>query len=301
MSPRFVLTADRKGLDMVRGRWTEILEHAEEIVLSYTTRVTLRQLFYRLVADGSLSNTRSEYGQLSAKTAQARRDGWFPALMDRTRDIERFYPLFQDTDEALRWVKDRYRRDRTEGQEYSIYLAVEKAGIVEQLNQWFGRSLGIPILPLQGYSSQSFVDQVACDAADDMRSDDAEGIHYANLDPDGNPRPTVLIYAGDFDPSGEDIDRDFEKRTACWDCVHRVALLPEQINQYNLPPAMGKASDSRAKDFVAKHGRLIQVELDALPPPTLRGLYAEVIDRYWDNEQYELVMAQEKEERESLA
>lgn len=279
--------------------WSAVLEHAAGIVQSYSTRVTLRQLFYRLVADQTLRNTRSEYGQLSAKTAQARRDGWFPQLMDRTRDIERMYPLFQDTEEALKWVKDRYRRDRTEGQEYSIYLAVEKAGIVNQLNEWFGYRYGIPILPLQGYSSQTFVGEVAADAAD-LVTDDGKGIHYANMNADGEPRPTVLIYAGDFDPSGEDIDRDFEKRTACWDDVHRIALLPDQIDEYNLPPAMGKASDSRAKEFVAKHGRLIQVELDALPPDTLRDLYWQAISPYWDMAQWQRVMEQEQEERESL-
>lgn len=269
-----------------------MLNHAATIVRSYSTRVTLRQLFYRLVADQTLANTRSEYGQLSKQTAQARREGWFPALMDRTRSIERWYPMFRSTEEANAWLKDRYRRDRTEGQEYSIYLAVEKAGIVNQLDEWFGDELGIPILPLGGYSSQSFVDQVF---------QDAKGArpHYANR-VDGVLRPTVLIYAGDFDPSGEDIDRDFEERTACWDYVHRVALLPEQIEEYDLPPAMGKATDSRAQSFIERHGELIQVELDAIPPDTLRDLYQDVIDQYWSIDAHEAVMALETEERDSL-
>lgn len=270
--------------------WNIILEHAAQIVRSYSTRVTLRQLFYRLVADQTLRNTRSEYGQLSKKTAEARRAGWFPSLMDRTRDIERFYPLFRSTAEALEWTKARYRRDRTEGQEVSIYLAVEKAGIVNQLDEWFGRPYGLPILPLQGYSSQSFVDEVV---------EDVYGGHYANRLGSGD-RPAILIYAGDFDPSGEDIDRDFTERTGCWDEVHRIALLPEQVDEYDLPPAMGKASDSRASQFIAKHGELVQVELDAIPPDTLRDLYADKINEYWDMDQWRKVCEQEAEERESL-
>lgn len=270
--------------------WNYILEHAAQIVGSYSTRVTLRQLFYRLVADQTLRNTRSEYGQLSARTAQARRDGWFPELMDRTRSIVE--PLtFQSPDEAREWLKSRYRRDRTEGQEYSIYLAVEKAGIVNQLSEWFGK-YGIPILPLQGYSSQTFVDDVVQHV----------GGHPANILDGGEEfRCSVLIYAGDFDPSGEDIDRDFSERTDCWDYEHRIALLPEQIDEYDLPPAMGKATDSRASQFIAKHGRLIQVELDALDPDTLRDLYWQAIEPYWDMEQWEKVVAQEKKERDSLA
>jgi len=274
--------------------WSYILDHAADIVRSYSTRVTLRQLFYRLVADQTLRNTRSEYNQLSSQTAKARRNGYFPDLMDRTRSIQRMYPLFQSTEEANAWLKQRYRRDRTEGQEYSLYLAVEKAGIVNQLNEWFGYPLGIPILPLQGYSSQTFVDDVVYDT----------GAHYANLIGDKQPgqdfRPTVVIYAGDFDPSGEDIDRDFNERTSCWDHVHRIALNPEQIDEYDLPPAMGKASDSRASQFVARHGELIQVELDALDPNDLRALYQDAIDMYWDEDAHAKVMELEKQERDSL-
>jgi hypothetical protein len=280
---------------MAKRNWQEILAHAKIIVNSYDTLVTLRQLFYRLVADKTLANTRSEYNSLSSQTARARRDGYFPDLMDRTRGIERFYPLFQSTDEANEWLKNRYRRDRTEGQEWSIYLSVEKAGIVNQLNQWFGRPLGIPILPLQGYTSQTFVDDVVKDTWS----------HYANI-VHNDPRPTVLIYAGDFDPSGEDIDRDFTERTSCWDKVHRVALVRDpdrgidQIAEYNLPPAMGKVSDTRAAQFMARHGELIQVELDALPVDALRALYQEQIDEYWDEDAHARVMQREKKERDSL-
>lgn len=91
--------------------WDYILQHAASIVRSYSTRVTLRQLFYRLVADQTLRNTRSEYGQLSSRTAQARRDGWFPELIDKTREITRHYPTFDSTVEARQWLKDRYLRE----------------------------------------------------------------------------------------------------------------------------------------------------------------------------------------------
>lgn len=279
---------------MAVKNWDAILEHAAAIVSSYSTRVTLRQLFYRLVADQTLRNTRSEYGSLSKHTARARREGWFPELMDRTRDIERWHPLFQSTEEGYGWLKENYRRDRTEGQEFSVYLAVEKAGIVNQLWQWFGAKYGIPILPLGGYSSQSFVDVVKEDAT-------GYSAHYANqIDEGSGTRPTVLIYGGDFDPSGEDIDRDFEQRTDCWDHVIRVALLPDQIDEFNLPPAMGKATDSRAGAFVARHGKLVQVEIDALPPDTLRGLYEDAIMEYWDMAQWESVMKLEESERDSI-
>lgn len=69
-----------------------MLERAAEIVESYASRITLRQLHYRLVSDPSLGypNTQVAYSRLSHLTAQARRDGNFPALEDLTRSITEY-------------------------------------------------------------------------------------------------------------------------------------------------------------------------------------------------------------------
>lgn len=260
-------------------KWGPILEKAAEIVRSYDTGVTLRQLFYRLVAAEVLPNTQVAYKTLSARTAEARRDGWFPALIDRHRVIHR-NRAFTGPDAARSWLSRIYRRDRTEMQRVVLYLGVEKSGIVEQLEDWFG-DFGIPILALGGYSSQTYVDEIAADV-------EAQG------------RPAALLYAGDFDASGEDIDRDFLARGACFDEVVRVALSAEQVAQHNLPAQMGKAGDPRAARFVARHGCLVQVELDALPPDVLRDLYDGAIQRFWDVSAYEAVLRQERAERLAL-
>jgi hypothetical protein len=259
--------------------WKTILTTAASIVHGYDTGVTLRQLFYRLVAAENLPNTRVAYSTLSHVTAEARRAGTFPALIDRTRDVHRC-KNFPSPEEATDWLCRIYRRDRTEGQEVSIYLGVEKAGIVEQLRSWFG-DLGIPILALGGYSSQTYIDQVVGDVQRQNRT-------------------AILIYAGDFDPSGEDIDRDFLARTEVFSEVVRVALNGDQVQQYNLPEQMGKTTDSRARGFVERHGRLVQVELDALPPDILRDLFQTAIDLHWDTSAFKRVLRREKNERAAL-
>jgi len=265
-----MLTSQKRRRD-----WSAILDKAATIVVSYETSVTLRQLFYRLVAAEILPNTQVAYQTLSSRTAAARRRGTFPTLIDRTRGIHR-YQSFRGPDQARAWLRRIYRRDRTEGQEVSIYLGVEKAGIVEQLQAWFG-DLGIPILALGGYSSQSYVDTIK----EDVQARD---------------RPAILIYAGDFDPSGEDIDRDFLKRADCFDDAVRVALTVDQVEQYSLPEQMGKKSDSRAQGFIRRHGRLVQVELDALPPELLHNLYEKAIAEHWDTSVFETVVRREREE-----
>ena len=57
---------------------------------SYATSVTLRQLFYRLVSAQVIPNSQVAYKRLSALTAEARRDGTFPALIDRGRTIHEY-------------------------------------------------------------------------------------------------------------------------------------------------------------------------------------------------------------------
>jgi len=70
--------------------------------------------------------------------------------------------------------------------------------------------------------------------------------------------------------------------------------------QYGLPPQPGKTTDSRAAGFIARHGHLVQVELDALAPDVLRTLFAETLAEFWDTASYQAVLSREAKERRSL-
>jgi hypothetical protein len=267
-------------------KWKDILAEASDIVDSYDVGVTLRQLFYRLVVAELLPNIQNYYRRLSHYTAEARRNGTFPDLLDKTSSVDRPF-CFTCLAEARSWLRNQSRRDRTEGQPWTIYLGVEKDGMSEQLRAWFSEDLGLPLLPLGGYASQTLVDDVRKDISD-------------------QGRPAALIYAGDHDPTGEDIPRDFEQRVGNFKRVLRMALTPEQVEEYSLPfnpDAEVEAKlerDPRAAAFRKRHGALVQYEMDALPPETLRNLYQAAIDEYWDVDAYEAVLAVEEQERNSL-
>jgi hypothetical protein len=286
---------------MTNVKWGRVLEHAARIVESYDTLVTLRQLFYRLIAATLIPNTASAYKTLSARTAAARRDGAFPDLIDNTRWI-REYRTFTSPAAALRYTAAIYRRDRTDGQDVAVYLGVEKAGHIHQLDQWFG-DYGVPILPLGGYASQTFVDDVRA--------------HVAR-----QRRPAALIYAGDFDASGIPIGRDFIARADCWDIEPvRVALNPREIDGYGLTRQRGKHTDANVAAFVREFGDValfdpadpyitdggrrylspVQVEMDALDPNDLRELFTGAINEFWDMSTYEAVLERETDERAALA
>lgn len=262
-----------------RITWPPVIERAAEIVRGYNTPVTLRQVFYRLVVEQLLPNLQGRYKRLSTLTAAGRRDGTFPDLEDRNRRIHRF-TSFDGPGDAQKWLKDIYRRNRSENQPYALYLGVEKATLVAQLEDWFG-GLGIPILAFRGFASQTYKDLVLRELRRESRN-------------------AVLIYAGDFDASGEEILDDFLRRVPLFSDVVQVAVTEATISEYSLPVNPGKKTDSRAKKFEARHGGLYQVEIEALDPGDLKSLYQNAIDLYWDVSLYEAVLALEAHERAVL-
>jgi hypothetical protein len=264
---------------MTRLDWQPILARAAAIVASYDTGVTLRQLFYRLVADGTLANTQAAYKGLSRETAKARREGWFPPLLDLTRRIEQ-RPAWENPADAVAWLTEIYGVDRTAGQPWQVWLGMEKATLVAQVQLWFG-DLGVPVVAVRGYGSQTYLDDIAERAIVDGR-------------------PAVLIYAGDLDPSGEDIDRDFISRTACWDEIERVAVNDEDVSNFGLIKQPGKGSDSRAGAFIERHGSLYQVEVEAMDPNDLRTTFQVALDRYWDGDAYAAALEREEADLEQL-
>jgi hypothetical protein len=261
----------------VRVSWRPIIKRAAEI--AGERKMTLRQCFYVLVSEAAIPNVDTSYKSLSRLTAKARRDGWFPSFIDGTREIVQ-HPTWDGPQDAIGDMARSYRRDRTEGQERQVWIAGEKRTLARQLEQWFG-DFGCPIVVCAGYSSQTLCD----DVRDEIRDD---------------ARPSLLVYAGDFDPSGEDIARDFVERVDAFDDVVRVAVTAEQVEALRLPPLPGKTTDTRAAAFVARHGRLMQIEVEAVHPDVLHRLYQDAINAVWDTSAFDDVLAREAYERHEL-
>jgi len=271
---------------VTRRNWSKIIAQAVSIAAELTAEVsippTLRQLHYRLVSLPELGypNEQGAYKRLSELSARDRRKGTFPELTDLTRSVE-LARSWAGPRQAVADLASRYRRDRTEGQDVLPVLGVEKATLAAQLRSWLGDPYGLPLIVLRGYGSQTY--------ADDVRR---------LVESDG--RPAVLLYAGDHDPSGDDILRDFTERSDCWAKIVRVAVTAEQVDTYGLPIAPGKTTDSRAGRFIAEHGELRQVETEALPPSVLRDLFTDALEPFWDVSRYEEVIEREAADRSAL-
>jgi hypothetical protein len=264
-----------------------VLERGAEIVPTLVVAgvlPTLRTVFYRLVVELILPNTQNAYRELGRRSAAARRAGAWPELADDRRSV-RVPESWDSPYEAMLDAARAYRRDRTEGQRYTVVLAAEKQTMESRLWAWFAEPYGLMVTTLGGYSSEPLQREVR------------ERVHA-----DG--RPAILLYAGDFDPSGEHIPRRFVADAGvAWRHVERVALTADQVERFDLPPQPGKAGDPRAGSFVAQHGRLMQVELEALlarEPRLLRDLYCEALTPWWDADAYTVVLERERVEREAI-
>jgi hypothetical protein len=147
--------------------------------------------------------------------------------------------------------------------------------------------LGMPVLVVRGFGSQSCVDVVRARTARDPR-----------------PRSPAL-YVGDFNCSGTDIERDWVARTRCWSSVERIALTYEQTQAYALPVADGKRDDPRWPGFARRYGfdadRPVQWEVEALEPAELQCLVLDAVERHIDRPRLARQLAEEQRQRLRLA
>ena len=203
-----------------------LFDAVKEILDDYNgDRISIRHLCYRLGSQRIIPKTAEAFGTVSKHLARWRFEGRiaFSAFVDSTRW---YYGArtFDDLEEALSNTVETYRKDLWREQRHLVEIWVEKeavAGIVSPV----GNSWGIRTFVCRGFASITST----WEAAETFK----EAID-AGKDP-------VILYLGDHDESGHKIDRAiFDKHFDHYgirDLVdfRRVAILPEQIEEFNLP------------------------------------------------------------------
>jgi hypothetical protein len=265
-----------------------LIAEVNGILGEYDCAVTLRQLFYRLVARLVLPNTRAAYQSLSSHLTSARAAGLVDArrIVDHVRGTIRV-GCWESPAELLHAAVTQYRREKWATQPHHVEVWCEKDAVVSVLRP-VTDALEVTLYPCRGYSSFSAL----LEAADRLRSAMAFG------------RSPRVIYLGDFDPSGQDMPRDIRDRLAGdYDidvALEVVALTRDQIEEHGLPRMMTKGSDSRAARFVESNGD-IAVELDALPPDVLADLTRASVLRFLDKSAFRREQEQEERDRDRLS
>jgi hypothetical protein len=236
--------------------------------LSEYSPMTVRQIYYQLVAKHIIENKRSQYQAVSVALRDARKYGEIPweCIEDRLRR-PRTVSMWSGLEEFAVTAVKAYRRDVWEYQDHLVEVWLEKdalSGLFEDVLRPYGVTLNVG----RGYDGWASIHNAA------MRylAWDNRDVIPDRQDGKGSTQGGVtILYFGDFDPSGRDMVRSLRERIGffgTYPTIEICALRESDISEYNLPPDFAKRTDSRAASFIAEHGD-VAVELDALPIPVL--------------------------------
>lgn len=250
--------------------------------------LTLRQLYYQLVARAVIPNKVNEYKKLGSLLNNARLTGMvdWSAIEDRTRNV-RPPPAWDSPKSILRAVADQYQENPWLRQEWAPEVWIEKDALIGVIEPVCER-MRVPFFACRGYTSQS--------------ETYAAGKRFQRIQEQEGRKPIVL-HLGDHDPSGIDMTRDNAGRLTMFARagveVRRLALNMDQIEQYSPPPNPAKESDSRFTDYQEKHGDE-SWELDALEPTVIDELIDDELATLIDQERWDISMAAEEANKENL-
>lgn len=231
--------------------------------------LTLRQIYYQLVGKGYIPNVKSQYGMLSNLLKWARIKEYidWDDIEDRVRvfeDLTGWTNKEDFTQQETTYFLTGYHRNLLQSQNVYLECWIEKDALSSIFTK-VAKEYTVPVVVCRGFSSASFLNDFKERVILDQRN-------------------TVMLYFGDFDPSGMEMLNAMETTLEDEMGVYgvefkRIALLKDDIAKYKLPhnPDALKKSDTRTEKHLLAYGD-ITVELDALPPAVLEEKIREAIE-----------------------
>ena len=275
---------------MAKDKFTKswIIETAIPIIDRYEAGVlTIRGLHYKLVAAG-MTNTMLHYKRVVKAMIDARWDNIveFEAFSDHDRvmigkteyEETTIEKEVKDVSSSIEYWMENYYKNRWENQSYYPEVFIEKKalqGVFAPVCKKWNVSLGA----CKGYPSLTFLNDAA------KRFSIAEEIG----------KIPVILYFGDYDPSGEDIPRSIVEnldKLGVTIELKRILLMKEEVLSMSLPPAPIKPGDSRSAEWDG----LGQVELDAVEPDVIQDYCTSALEDIFDDDKFEELKDIEAEE-----
>jgi hypothetical protein len=245
---------------------------------------TVRGIMYAVVSIGYLPDTTDKsYNRIQRILNVLRKKrvipfGW---IVDNIRDTDKPSSWSGLADYADT-VADCYRKDFwAELPEY-VCIIVEKDTVAGRIAQ-VTRKYDVALHPLRGFCSTSFAHEI--------------GEQWRETE-----KPIHCYYIGDHDPSGRDIERsarerlaEFSEREFSWT---RLAVEPEQFEEYSILPIAPKKRDTRYQRFTDEYGDRC-AEVEAIPANVLRQMVRDAIMSHIPADQWKRLQAVEAKEKES--
>lgn len=269
------------------------LQHIQKII-DEAGIVSVRQLHYALSVAELAPNTKGSYQAASRLCTLGRYAGildW-DAIEDGTRGAYKT-TSWENVDQAIQNTLENYRKDRWKDSPYYVEVWVEKRTMIN-LFYFITNKYDVHLISGGGFNSASAIWEAV-----------------RRLMPK-QKKKIIILYYGDFDPSGDFMNEDVENRLKEFGLdvkVNRILLNLKHIDEYDLKPSFEVKSkkkngevydklkaDPRAKRFIEKYGKLRQVEIEAMNPAILKNIIEENILLYFDEKLNSKVIRQEKKE-----
>lgn len=271
-----------ESLALVQDVQAVLADYAEHLPL------TIRQVFYRLVATRGFDKTERAYSRLCETANRARRAGLIRFAAIRDDGPARYEPpSWPNPASFLADVRDdaqRFRLDRQDGQPVRLWVLCEAGGMAPMLART-ANPYGVPVLTSGGFDSLTAKHDLARELAAKLDTGTrAEILHLGDLDPSGESIFTSLA---------EDVVAMCKSLCGAEPAFTRLAVTREQADRLGLPTAPPKPTDKRR--FA---GETMQCE--AIDPATLSGILRDAIEARRCAETAEMVLELETDFRAAL-
>ena len=282
-------TSALKRVRRVRRTKTELAE-LDGLILEVCEGehpATVRRVFYLLESQGAVLKTEKGYGVVQRRVLRLRRSGALP--YNWIADGSRWHiksPSWNTAEDALKDAVSSYRRALWHNQAWYIEVWSEKDAIAEIVSEvtdpW-----DVPLMIARGFSSETFIWKSA-------QTINAVG------------KTAVIYNLGDHDRSGvlawNHVQRKLREfiNPSIEIIFERLAVTPEQIDQYQLPtrPPKPKSKNQSVEEAEREFGPA--VEVDAMPTPALQSLVQNAITDWIDNDALGVTQMVEAQELEGL-
>jgi hypothetical protein len=257
-------------------------------ILEEIQPATVRAVCYQLFSQGWIASmAKNETNKVGTQLVYAREEGLIPWswIVDETRHPERML-VWDDLDECVEHTRATYRRDYWLAQSVHLEVWSEKGTVRGTLKPVLDE-YQVTFRAMHGYTS-------------------ATEIHNAAMQAQADDYEWVILYVGDWDPSGMNMsEQDGPGRLREYgaeEVIFRRLALQAQDHQPLQAlsfPAHTKSQDPRYRWFVEHYGPTCW-ELDAMNPNDLRTRVGQAIADYIDVDAWEDMERIETVECDSL-
>lgn len=279
----------------------EVIGHCNALITEYEKNdisLTLRSLYYRVISlwpalldvKGDGRNLPKHYKKLGRILGDARLSGvvsW-KALEDLTRNLAE-NSHWTNPVHILENSHSQYRENLWRPQPVAVEHWVEKDAAINTI-KGVCQDNDVPYFSCRGNCSLSEMWVAGQRIKRRWEEED---------------RPTIILYGGDFDPKGWDMDRDIQRRINMFSEMkvefRRIYLTPAQVELYNPIPLPTKDSDTTSKAFREEFGEDAPAyELDSMDPLDIKAEIQRELESIRDPSIWEASVEQQRTSKSTL-